>query len=148
MSVEIYVTGLDEAIEWFDRTAENLKQEVQMALEELAQQIADYARMIAPVRTGGYQASIYGKAVGEWEIVIGSDYRVAAIIEYGSQPHFIRARDAEALHFFLDDGTEIFAKFVRHPGTLPNPVIHNAIMYFRQHIVQVVSDAVHQAKPT
>lgn len=47
-----------------------------------------------------------------------SGYRYPEGIEFGTLPHIIRVKPPKrALHFFLKDGTEVFAVRVNHPGT-------------------------------
>jgi phage virion morphogenesis protein len=52
-------------------------------------------------------------------VTIGSDLEYAAIHQFGgkTKPHEIRARHAQALHFFMGQ-TEAFAKVVQHPGSV------------------------------
>lgn len=45
-------------------------------------------------------------------------------LEYGTKPHIIRGNPI--LHFFLKDGTEIFCRFVHHPGTKPYYMVKTA----------------------
>jgi hypothetical protein len=45
------------------------------------------------------------------------DQRVLLWFEEGTKPHEIRPRYGNVLHFFLEDGTEIFTKLVYHPGS-------------------------------
>lgn len=46
---------------------------------------------------------------------------IAAYVTRGTAPHPIEPVNAEFLHFFASDGTEVFTKHVDHPGTSANP---------------------------
>lgn len=47
-------------------------------------------------------------------------YTLLHVLEYGSRPHTIRPVNARVLHFYLDDGTEVFTPNpIAHPGTKP-----------------------------
>lgn len=53
----------------------------------------------------------------------GRGISYAAMLEYGGRtsPHIIVPKKANVLHFFLKDGTEVFTKRVRHPGSVFEP---------------------------
>lgn len=95
----------------------------------LTRRIANQARADVPVRTGNL-----GRTIGELPqtyrpfrvsggVEATADY--AAAVHEGSRPHIIRARNAQALHFFWN-GREIFRKSVFHPGTRSRPFLRNA----------------------
>lgn len=95
----------------------------------LTRRIANQARADVPVRTGNL-----GRTIGEMPqtyrpfhvgggVEATADY--AAAVHEGSRPHVIRARRAEALHFFWH-GREVFRKSVWHPGTRSRPFLRNA----------------------
>lgn len=107
--------------------------------EELRWQIGAYieaeAKKNAPVDSGNYRNNI--NFDGKKTITAGASY--SAAIEYGTQPHSIEARTAEALHFVIN-GQEIFAKKVNHPGTKPNPVMRNAARTIIRDVLKETSD--------
>lgn len=95
----------------------------------LTRRIANQARADVPVRTGNL-----GRTIGELPqrytpyhvdggVEATADY--AAAVHEGSRPHYIRARRAQALHFFWG-GREMFRKSVWHPGTRSRPFLRNA----------------------
>jgi hypothetical protein len=43
---------------------------------------------------------------------------VVGYFEKGTRPHFIHPVNALALHFKAGDGTDVFTKYVYHPGTV------------------------------
>jgi len=142
--IEITVTGADEAAQYFFDASADLRSAVHTKLELVCQEIADYARSIAPQKTGEYMESIYYEAVGECTFVIGARARHAAIIEFGSVAHWILPVQAKALRFEVD-GEVVFAKYVMHPGTPPMLIIHRAKKDNYEKIVQAVHEGVQEA---
>lgn len=96
----------------------------------LTRQIANDARARVPVLTGNL-----GRSIREDPQVQRSPFHVgggvtahadyAAPVHEGSRPHIIRARNAQALHFFWH-GREVFVKSVHHPGSRARPFLRNA----------------------
>ena len=113
-------------------------------LEAVCQEIADYARGIAPVRTGQYANSIHVEAHGELQYSIVADAPHAAIVEFGSSPHFILPVNVKALKFEVD-GETVFAKWVMHPGTAPQMIIHRAKKDNMERLVEAIRDGVRDA---
>jgi HK97 gp10 family phage protein len=144
LSIRITVTGVDEAAEHMAEAAHQLSSAVHTRLEYVCQEIADYARSIAPKRTGHYSETIYYMAQGECKFVIGASAAYAAIIEFGSMPHFILPRNAKVLRFEVD-GETVFAKWVHHPGTMPQLIMHRAKKDNYEKIIQAVRDGVREA---
>jgi len=142
--ITIDVTGAQEAAQFFTDAASALVSAVSVRLQEVCQEIADFARTIAPKRTGEYAASIYSVQEGPLRFRIGASAGHAAIIEYGSMPHFILPRTARVLRFEVD-GEEVFAKFVMHPGTRPMLIIHTAKKENMSKIVAAIRDGVREA---
>lgn len=95
----------------------------------LTRRIANQARADVPVRTGnlgrtiGEQPQVYTPFHVSGGVEATADY--AAPVHEGSRPHLIRARRAEALHFFWH-GREMFRRSVWHPGTRARPFLRNA----------------------
>ena len=96
MSIKLNVSGLDETVSWLNEIPQAIREEVAIELEHAAAYIADYARSIAPVVTGHYQALIHYERIGEMEFAIMADADYSAIIEFGSEPHFILPRNVFA----------------------------------------------------
>jgi hypothetical protein len=142
--ISISVTGADEAADFFSRASAELRTAVHTSLERVCQEIADYARSIAPKRTGHYADSIFYRAEGECRFIIGAGAEYAAVIEFGSMPHFIIPRTARVLRFEVD-GETVFAKWVHHPGTAPQMIIHRAKIDNYEKIVQAVRDGIREA---
>jgi hypothetical protein len=141
LSVEVSIIGADQLAELFENASATLRENVHVRLEQACRDIAEYARAIAPRVTGRYAESIYSRSVGECQFVIGAGTEYAATIEFGSRPHFITPRFAKALRFEVGDET-VFARYVMHPGTAPQLIIHRAKMENYDKIVQAVRDGV------
>ncbi|MFB7337760.1 hypothetical protein ACFC00_40115 [Streptomyces adustus] len=60
------------------------------------------------------------------EGVVACDHPAVGYVLNGTRPHLIRPRRAKALHFYVD-GTEVFTRLVRHPGTRPNNFMARAL---------------------
>ena len=144
MSISIEVLGVQEATDYFEHASEALVQAVSVRLEAVCQQIADYARQIAPRRTGTYAASITVEQEGPLRFAIRAGAPYAAIIEYGSMPHFILPRTAKVLRFEVD-GDVVFTKWVHHPGTPPFMTIHTAKTENLSNITEAIRDGVREA---
>jgi HK97 gp10 family phage protein len=144
LDVSITVTGLTEAQDYFESAGNTLVEKVSDKLNDICQQIVDYARSIAPVKTGEYAASIGYEQTGplSFTIFAGSDH--AAYVEFGTSPHWIIPRNVSALHFEVE-GEEVFAKYVMHPGTAPQLIIHNAKKLFIPQIVEAIKQGVEEA---
>ncbi len=72
-----------------------------------------------PVDTGRLRDSITPKLAEENGIsqgLVGTNVIYSPFVEYGTQPHIITPKTAKALHWKVD-GQDVFAKFVRHPGS-------------------------------
>jgi hypothetical protein len=141
LAIEVSIIGADQLAELMEHASETLRENVHIRLEAACQEIADYAQMIAPRVTGRYASSIYSRSVGECQFVIGAGAEYAAVIEFGSAPHFIVPRNAKVLAFDVG-GETVFAKYVNHPGTAPQLIIHRAKMENYDKIVQAVRDGV------
>jgi hypothetical protein len=72
-------------------------------------------------------------------------YRYPEGLEVGTAPHIIRAKFAKALHFFMSDGTEIFAKRVRHPGTRPYWIYRDSAAAINKKIPALAENIIRRA---
>ena len=62
---------------------------------------------------------------------VWTDVEYAPYVEYGTRPHPIRAKDAQALVYY-DNGGKQGAKVVQHPGTRPVYMLTRAVSETRQ----------------
>ena len=97
--------------------------------------IQETAVLNAPYKTGVYRNNIIYD--GAYTITANADY--SADIEYGTNAHEIRAVNAKALHF-QQNGQDVFAKKVNHPGTKPNPVMRNSARAVQKQIPELFKE--------
>jgi HK97 gp10 family phage protein len=96
------------------------EQAVTEAMMQAATFIAATMKSLAPVDTGNLRDSI-GIQLQGGSIIIGPDMSqapYAGYVEFGTQPHDIRPKNAQALRFQVG-GRVIYARVVHHPGTAP-----------------------------
>ncbi len=72
--------------------------------------------------SGGTRASVHGEVFGLRGFV--SSCGATRFIENGTRPHLITA-SGKALRFVVN-GTVLFRRFVKHPGTKPRPFMREA----------------------
>lgn len=107
----------------FDAAWTAFKREVsEQLVEEMSLQspVGDSLNDPAPGTLAGSHSARDGDG-GRLEI-ISDDPRgpIAAYVIRGTGPHPIDPVNATYLHFFAEDGTEVFTQHVEHPGTAPN----------------------------
>jgi len=86
MALEISLTlegveNLQQALQSLDNI---LQQKIQQQLERWSMEIREYARSLAPIRTGRLRSSIYAKTSG-WEVQIGAEASYALFVEFGTR---------------------------------------------------------------
>ena len=87
---------------------------------------AEIAAAEAPGRMGAFVGSEVRTGPTGLSGVIWCDHHAVHFVLRGTRKHLIRPRRAKALHFYVD-GTEVFTRLVRHPGTKPNPFLQRAL---------------------
>jgi len=95
-----------------------------LALNGIGNDFVNELVRTAPVDTGFLKNTIRYEVVGHKLNIHMPEY--AFCVEFGTNPHIIRAVNAKALHW-KTDGKDHFATMVHHPGTEPNPFIRRAI---------------------
>lgn len=96
------------------------------AIRKTAYDIERDAKILAPVDTGDLENSISTDIEGDGRFAtmsaeIGPTVDYGAAIEYGSEPHIIRAKNGGKLVFKGRDGGLVFVDQVNHPGNAPQP---------------------------
>jgi HK97 gp10 family phage protein len=89
VKVSLNIEGVEEfqqAIQIFDSA---MQRQVHEQLEKWAIEIREYARSLAPVRTGYLRSSIYAK-IEEWVAEIGAEAAYAMFVEFGTR--YMQAR--------------------------------------------------------
>lgn len=79
------------------------------------------------VDKGRLRSSLIVKRMPEYRVQVGTPVEYAPHIEYGTGPHIIEPKDAEALHWKNEENEDVYAKRVRHPGTNPQPFLRPAL---------------------
>lgn len=121
------------------RAAQNADQSVMDVLVSMGDEVASIMREEVPVASGRLRDAIRVKVEGD-RVVIGPegvDY--AVYVEYGTEPHDIRPKNAKALKFEIN-GRTVFATVVHHPGTEPNPFAQRSAQRVLDRIVERVGD--------
>jgi HK97 gp10 family phage protein len=96
-----------------------VKGALESSLSEMSNKLEQTMKEEVPVRTGYLQASITKDVMG-LEARVGPTANYAGYVEMGTRPHLITPVNATVLAWESPTG-QAFAKFVRHPGTIPNP---------------------------
>lgn len=96
------------------------------AIRKTAFDLERDAKILAPVDTGDLENSITTDVEGDGRFgsmsaEIGPTVEYGAAIEYGSDPHVIRAKDGGKLVFKGIGGGLVFVDEVHHPGNAPQP---------------------------
>lgn len=92
---------------------------VQEGVRQAAERGANYARGIAPVKTGQYKASIHVASIRGGQRII-TDAPHARIVEWGTRPHIITPTTKQALFW---PGARHPVRAVHHPGTRAQHVL-------------------------
>jgi len=142
VELSITATGIDEWRQYLESI--DIAEHVSPKFEDAIRETVEYAQSIAPHKTGAYAQSIFYEKRGPLSFIFGSRSPHAAPIEYGSMPHFILPRTARALRFEAD-GEIVFAKYVMHPGTAPQYIIHRAKKDNLPKIFEAIREGVREA---
>lgn len=95
----------------------------------VARLVESRAKVLAPVDTGRLRNSIKIRRKltlrgPGWQVYTNVEY--APMVETGTRPHVIRAKNKKALRFRVGGQTVIVAK-VNHPGTRAQPFLSRAV---------------------
>ncbi|MFD3612394.1 hypothetical protein ACFWXA_30870 [Streptomyces atroolivaceus] len=95
-------------------------------LAERTQRTATIAEREAPGTMGRYITWKVQEGPKGLQGVIVCDHPATRVVLDGTRPHIIRPRRKKALRFEVR-GREVFAAYVRHPGTRPNNFLARAL---------------------
>lgn len=126
--------------------------------QEIAMDIRDDVRKLAPKDTGRYADSI---KVGETIVsrnkitteiytdatVIssnGTEYNLGYLLETGTSPHLIEPVNSNVLHFLIN-GQDVYAKRVNHPGTVAQPHFEPALKANEHRYNEAIKEAVRRS---
>jgi len=114
--------------------------------KEVAADEVKYIRKEAPKKTGRFARTIEPYA-RDWVVGIRIlpypklGYKLYRWIVGGTKPHIIRARRAQALHFYWTKRRKwVFFKWVRHPGTKSNPFVERGASKFQPRVKYWVNE--------
>lgn len=100
------------------------KQFLKRVLDGVAQELRTKLVKAAPANTGRLRNSIKVIAKDDSLLITMVDY--GKNVEFGSNPHTIKAKGRKALKF-KKGGKTVFAKSVQHPGTRPTFFIRSTL---------------------
>ena len=95
-----------------------MRERAALVVEKVARDIERDAKLAAPIDTGLLKNSIKAAPVTELHWEVHSPVNYSAVMEYGSAPHIIRARNKKALFWA---GAKHPVAEVHHPGTKARP---------------------------
>lgn len=109
-----------------DRVGGAVGAKASAAIRKTALDIERDAKILAPVDTSDLANSISTDFDGDGRFgtmgaEIGPTVNYGDDVEYGTQPHVIRAKNGGKLVFKGRDGRLVFVDKVNHPGTAPQP---------------------------
>ncbi|MDP2364857.1 MAG: hypothetical protein Q8M94_13950 [Ignavibacteria bacterium] len=137
----ITVEGVNETAMAFGRLPSEFYKVIDKELSDGIIRISNTAKEKCPYRTGTLRRSIMYSKGDVLEYLCGTDVNYSEAVEYGSSPHLIVPRFKKVLKFKID-GEEIFSKFVRHPGTSPQPFLEPALFENEDNINKSIQDAI------
>lgn len=146
IELDIDLRKLDRLARGFKDYRRALATELKAALVDTLTDIERVAKEKCPVKTGRLRASITPAVHTLTEGYVGTNVEYAADVEYGTRPHTITAKTANALRFEKGGtpakyvqtksgkfrrkagtpGQVVFAKSVQHPGTPAQPYLEPA----------------------
>lgn len=101
------------------------------------------------IKTGQFYDSVNGRVFkngkNSWMGVVGAP-SPAQFLEAGTKPHTIRVKNKKVLHWIADDGSNAFAKEVRHPGTKKYRVFGRALIKTNKYAFNLLQDMVSMVK--
>jgi HK97 gp10 family phage protein len=86
MAVEVIcdLEGLEEFKEALQQFDSALQKQVDEQLERWAMEVKEYAKSLAPFRTGHLRSSIYAK-INDWVAEVGAEATYALFVEFGTR---------------------------------------------------------------
>jgi hypothetical protein len=124
MEAKVRVEGLEKVLRAL--SGERWLSILDRFLARLANETLYLFQKTAPKKTGRLVASAYVVSPRAGVQVMRVDAPYAAVVEFGSRPHLIFPRHAQALRFEVG-GRVVFARYVRHPGTKAQLIIQRAL---------------------
>ena len=118
--IRIDTNELDKFAVEITRLDDKTKDNVQKVLNNTGFKIEAKAKGNVPVDTGHLRRGITTK-IGNMEVTVHtSNIKYAPMVEYGTKPHIIKAKNKKALYW---KGASHPVKSVRHPGSKAKPYL-------------------------
>ena len=118
--IKIDSTDLNKFSVILGKLPDEIKDDVRKVVKNSAFNIERNAKSSASVKTGHLRRSISTK-MGDMEATIHtSNLKYAPMVEFGTRPHIIRAKNKKALYW---KGAKHPVKSVRHPGSKAKPYL-------------------------
>ncbi|GAA2860106.1 HK97-gp10 family putative phage morphogenesis protein [Nonomuraea rubra] len=115
---------LDGLIKDLDEVAPRTEALTRTVVKKIGHDTVTLGQNKAPVDTGNLKNSIGVDPIDDWMgFEAGPTAAYGADVEYGTEPHEIKARNAGALFW---EGAEHPVKSIQHPGTDPQPYMRPA----------------------
>lgn len=105
---------------------------IEQVVDKAAAIVMEEMKKAAPVRTGRLRESIRIEEISPLHhdvVAGGQEAPYVLFVAFGTRPHIIEPVRAKALHFITDEGEEVFAKRVMHPGYAGYPFHRVAIEF-------------------
>jgi HK97 gp10 family phage protein len=90
VEMQVDVHGIPELRDKLDRLDQNMRAQVDEALDFEVQAMQTRAQSLAPKRTGYLASTIFAQKVGDWSFKLGAKASYAFFVEFGTR--FMQAR--------------------------------------------------------
>lgn len=145
------IDGFDDAADDFEAFAESFREvaeelptAIDSGVQKTARTVSGTAKRYAAVDEGELRQEIDTERIdlGAWAVVSKADH--AAAVEFGTDPHVIRADEADALAFTGRDGELVFRQSVEHPGTPAQPYLRPSMKEHQSELVENINEAINE----
>lgn len=151
----ISIPGLIQAQKQLRNSTAYIREPMEFALDDAARVILSEVEATAPKdKTGNFRRSLR-KALGRAKATFLHAYvfalsRIAPhahLLEYGTKPHKIRAKDGKAMFIWNSSlGRELgFVTEVDHPGARPQKIFRNAVARKRREVRKILTSGLNRA---
>ena len=134
MAKNIHINGAEALAKVLAMLPANIEKNIMRgALRAGAKIISDEAKQNAPVDSGNLKNSFRlstNRKKGEVSASVKAGNKKAfyyKFVEFGTQPHLIKVKDAAYLKFIAKDGTKVKTKQVHHTGAIEKPFMRPAL---------------------
>ena len=133
----------------FAKAPEATRRHLRIALKQSVEEVKDQAQRIHRFtsKTGAVERSVSTRFEDPMAGIVFLDpaVPVAGFIHQGTRPHTIMPGKRRFLRWVSRGGSFAFAKRVQHPGTKPDPFLHDALRAKEGRIQSIMAEAVQAA---